>query len=370
MFRRQRTPLSHLRPQRIALIKPSALGDIAHSLPVLNALRMLYPTAMISWVANRAYLSILEQHQSLDEVIPFDRTALRGGIGKTVSYSYNFLKDLRRRRFDLVVDLQGLARTGLMCLATAAPRRVGLGTAREGSKLSYTDLIPTPNADRQHAIDRYWLVIEALGGANLPKKFDLPVDPTAQEWVGQQLADCPRPWLMFGVGARWLTKRWPPAHFAHLARAAQQQFGGTAIFVGAADEAEIAQTVRNQLAGPARNFCGGSNLPQLVALLAAADVMVSNDTGPLHLAVALGRPCVAPYLCTSATKHGPYGQTGGVETNVWCKSSYIRQCDRLECMTELTPDRLQPLLFAILSSWKQNSLSVLPLPVLPTVGGT
>jgi lipopolysaccharide heptosyltransferase I len=357
LLKRRRSPLSEVRARRIALIKPSALGDVIHALPVLGALRQKFPDARIAWVVSRAYQSLLDGHPALDETIPFDRGALKSGWSKAAGASLAFARQLRRKRFDLVIDLQGLARSGLMTLATGAARRVGLGTAREGAYLAYTDVVPIPDADKRHAIDHYWCVVEEFGVGHLPKRFDVPVRPESRAWAQQQLKDLPRPWLAFGVGARWLTKRWPPDSFAELARRAQDRFGGTAFFVGAPDEAPLAHQVIAQLRGPWRDFAGTTSLQQLAGLLEVADVMVANDTGPLHLAAALGRPCVAPYTCTQVRRHGPYGQNGGIETNVWCKGSYVRTCDRLDCMTELTPDRLWPVLASTLSAWASHSRS-------------
>jgi lipopolysaccharide heptosyltransferase I len=357
MLMRSRPPLTEIEANRIALIKPSALGDVIHALPFLNALRHRFPNARISWVINRSYQPLIEGHKALDETIPFDRGAMKGGWRKAARASLKLARELRRRQFDLVIDLQGLARSGLMTLTTGASRRVGLSTAREGAHLAYTDIVSIPDADTRHAIDHYWCVSEALGVGDIPKRFDVPVRNESRAWAFEQLRDLPRPWLAFGVGARWLTKRWPPQHFAELARRAQEKLGGTAFFIGAPDEAPIAKQVIAELRGPWRDFVGTTTLQQLAGLLETADVMISNDSGPLHLAAALGRPCVAPYTCTQVRRHGPYGQTGGIETTVWCKGSYIRTCDRLECMTELTPDRLWPALAAILSSWASHSRS-------------
>ena len=106
----------------------------------------------------------------------------------------------------------------------------------------------------------------------------------------------------------------------------------------------------------ARDFTGKTSLPRLAALLSLADVMVGNDTGPLHLAAALGRPCVAPYTCTRVALHGPYtSMTGGVETAVHCGGSYLKKCGNMICMPELTPDRLWPRLAEVLDTWQRNS---------------
>ncbi len=355
MFRRSRPPLTEIRAERIAIIKPSALGDVVHTLPVLEALRQRFPKARVSWVVNKSYEPLLLGHPALDETIAVDRQAMKQGTRRAIRAMADLASQLRRRRFDLVIDLQGLLRSGIMTAVTAAPRRIGLALAREGSRWFYTDLIPMPLGIDEHAVERNWRVAEALGVGHLPKRFVVPIAESARAWASGQLADCPGPWLTFGVGARWLTKRWPPESFAVLARRSQQHFGGTVLFIGAPDETPLARQVIAKLTGPWRDFTGKTTLPQLAALLERADVVVANDTGPLHLAAALGRPVVAPYTCTQVRRHGPYGASrGAVESSVWCQGSYIRRCDRLECMPELHPDRLWYFLSEALDAWSHR----------------
>jgi ADP-heptose:LPS heptosyltransferase len=113
-----------------------------------------------------------------------------------------------------------------------------------------------------------------------------------------------------------------------------------------------------QLAGATRDLTGRTTLPRLTAVVSLADVMLANDTGPLHLAAALGRPVVAPYTCTKVRMTGPYGaDTRAVESRVWCQGSYLKRCGRLDCMAELTPDRLWPVLQEILQQWAQQPRS-------------
>lgn len=341
-------------PRRIAIVKPSALGDIAHSLPVLTALKQRFPHSQISWIVNRGYAPILEGHPDLDEIVTFDRGAMRQGWLRGGVDFIRFLKHLRSLRFDMVIDLQGLLRTGLMTRATGASVRIGLASAREGSRYCYTHCIDD-KIGVMHAVDRYWRIIEALGDAPSHKTMHVPIQSEARTWAAAQLQQYPRPWLAVGVGSRWLTKRWPPQHFAALMRSVQDRFGGTAVFVGATEEADLAQQAATQLQGPTCQLTGKTTLPQLVALLAECDVMVANDTGPLHLAVALGRPVVAPYTCTLIERTGPYGQiTGAVATSIWCKGSYLKTCPRMECMAELTPLKLWPALETILCTWQQQ----------------
>jgi lipopolysaccharide heptosyltransferase I len=352
------TPLRDYAARRIAIIKPSSLGDIVHSLPVLSALRQRYPAAHICWVVNANYETLLTGHPDLDATLPLDRRAMRRGWMTALHTWRRFIHELRRQKFDLVVDLQGLLRSGLMTGLSGATRRVGLSSAREGASRFYTDIIQVPNAQALHAVDRYWHIAERFGVGDVPKSFRLPIDESAQRWATVVLSDMPHPWLMVGVGARWQTKRWPPEHFASLLQRAQKQFGGSAIFVGGAEETEPSRLAMSELPGPSRVLAGRTSLPQLAALLNRADVVVANDTGPLHLAAALGRPIVAPYTCTKVQLTGPYGAlTGAVEAPIWCQGSRFKRCSRLECMDALAPALLWPHLEEILCRWKDQSHS-------------
>jgi lipopolysaccharide heptosyltransferase II len=350
-------PLNECDLWRIVLIKPSALGDIVHSLPVLSALRRRFPRAHIAWVVNRAYEPLLLGHPDLDETLPFDRGAARGGWLAAARTFTRFLRTLRSGRFDLAIDLQGLLRSGLMAWASGAPRRVALSGVREGARWFFTDTVALPRPGL-HAVDRYWCLAEALGAGDGPKNFHVPVAPTAATWATEVIGSLPRPWLVLAAGSRWLTKRWLPEHFAELAGRAQAEFGGSVLFIGGPDEAHLSAAVRERLHGPSLDLTGRTALPQLAAILARADVMLANDTGPLHLAAALGRPVVAPYTCTKVAWTGPYGMKHrAVETRVWCAGSCRKRCSRMECMAELTPDRLWPVLREVLQSWPSQSRS-------------
>lgn len=343
------TPLCQLKPNRVALIKPSALGDIVHSLPVLSALRRLYPDARITWVVNRAFEPLIRNHPDLSATLTFDRAAAR-----RVTALCHFVRELRAARFDLAIDLQGLLRTGLMTLATGAKRRVGFANAREGATAFYTDRIAVPDADRIHAVDRYWRVVEALGGGG-EKSFHVPLDPASVDIVNHKLRALPRPLVVAIVGARWRTKRWPPGHFAELIGRGLNGRGSVA-FVGTRDDDADADAAAGGLTVPRLNLCGETSLAELAAVLAAADLVVGNDTGPLHLAAALGRPVVAPYTCTKVRLHGPYGQQSrAVEAAVPCQGSYVRTCGHMSCMKALSPDHLNDAFTEGLSAWRSGS---------------
>src|SRR5262245_38858811 len=161
-------PLHDYPARRVALLKPSALGDIVHALPVLTALRRRFPDAHLTWIVNRSYEPLLRGHPDLDATLPFDRGGRHGPLRLALAFA-RFLSTLRRQRFDLILDLQGLLRSGLMALASGAPRRVGLSSAREGAAWCYTDVVPVPDAGTIHAVERYWRAAEALGASGPPR---------------------------------------------------------------------------------------------------------------------------------------------------------------------------------------------------------
>ena len=334
--------LRRLQPRRVCLIKPSSLGDVVHAFPLLACLRRHWPEARISWVVNRGLRSLLDGHPDLDEVIPFDRNQIRvhpsviGSLGR-------FLFDLRRRRFDVTIDLQGLFRSGVMTAATAAPVRVGLASAREGAPFFYNYRVEQETRE-VHAVDRLLKVAEAFGAETKSIQTAVAFSDEDRRWACATLESLPRPWVAFNVGARWLTKQWPPAHFAEIARRAQAERGAGLILVGAPEDRPLVDAVRSHLGQSTDaplDLCGATTLPQLAALASQLDLFVSNDTGPLHLAAATGAPCVGIYTCTSPTRTGPYGpQSTAVQSCVWCAPSFRKTCDRMECMSELSPDRV------------------------------
>ena len=351
--------LRSLRPRRVCLIKPSSLGDVVHAFPLLASLRRHWPDARIAWVVNRGLRSLVDGHPDLDEVIPFDRNQIRlhpramGDVGR-------FLLGLRRRRFDLTIDLQGLLRSGIMTAATAAPVRVGLASAREGAPFFYNYRVDQETREI-HAVDRLLKVAEAFGAETASIPTAVACSDDDRLWACATLKSLPRPRVAFNVGARWLTKQWPPAHFAEVARRAQVELGAGLILVGAPEDRPLVDALRSHLGQttvPPLDLCGATTLPQLAALASELDLFVSNDTGPLHLAAAAGAPCVGIHTCTSPTRTGPYGANSvAVQSCVWCAPSYRKTCDRMECMTELTPDRVWAVVKAQLARFEPGQAS-------------
>jgi lipopolysaccharide heptosyltransferase I len=347
-----RTDLTCLRPGRVCVIKPSALGDVVNAFPAVAALRARWPASEIVWVINASLQGLVDGHPDIDRVIPYDRA--RAGVGlRTVTSFARFLNRLRRERFDLTIDLQGLFRSGVMTASTAAPVRVGLSDAREGAVWFYSHrVVPPGTRESSHAVDRLLAVAGAFGAVLGSPSFAVATTDLDRAWAREQLAQVPRPRLALNLGARWETKRWPPAHFAEVARRAVEQRNAGLISLGAPEDRPFVDVLKSRLDPiPVLDLCGRTSLPQLAALAEQVEVVLSNDTGPLHLAAAAGARVVGIYTCTSPIANGPYGPLAlAAESQVWCKASYRVKCARLDCMTELTPDRVWPLVLAQLDA--------------------
>jgi lipopolysaccharide heptosyltransferase I len=334
--------LARLEPARICIIKPSSLGDVVHALPILAAFRARWPTAFLAWVVNRPFRELLEGHHALDELIIHDRTARHGdflGLAATAA----LFRKLSQRRFDLTIDLQGLLRSGLMTAATRAPVRVGLADAREGAHWFYTDLVDASRL-QLHAVERTQKVAAAFGARMPEPRFDLTISANDSRWARETLAELPFPRIVFNVGARWLTKRWPPEHFAAIGRRLAARYRAGLIAVGSASDRPLVQAFIGHVApNKVLDLCGRTNLHQLAAVSAESGLFISNDTGPLHLAAAAGARVIGIYTCTNPVLTGPFGaRATTVQTGIWCKFSLKKTCDRMECMSELTPERVWP----------------------------
>jgi lipopolysaccharide heptosyltransferase I len=315
-------------PRRVLIIKPSAIGDIVHALPVLPRLRKLWQSAKISWLVAPAGAALIERHPLLDEVILFERGRYgRGWHNPAAMWDLvRFIHELRRRKFDLVIDLQGLFRSAWISLACGAPRRVGFSNARELAPWFYTETVDC-SWDHDHAVERYLKVATALGCADGPVEFCFAVDDEDRRYIAELVS----PQMKYAVlmpGTNWATKRWPIERFAELAGALKERLGLESIVAGGPGDAEIARQIPAKL-----NLVGKTNLRQIVALLERACLVIANDTGPMHMAAALGIPLVAPYGPTDPTRTGPFGrQDSVIRLNLPCSPCYSRTCSHRSCL--------------------------------------
>ena len=333
--------LDQYEAERICVIKPSALGDVVQSLPILPALRERYPSAHISWVINRTLSDLVLGHPHLDEAIPFDRQ------GSWAQWS-RLLGVLHSRQFDLVFDLQGLMRTGIMTAATGAQVRVGLQTAREGAHLASNVTIPNTGRDIP-AHQRYWRVAEALGLGESRRQTLIRISKQDSNWAEGQLSQLKGMVLGIHPGAGWTTKRWPIEKYAVVGCKFMRMYGGSVVILGSPDEAELGEQLealfnRFVPSKPILNLSGKTSLKQLSTMLSAVDLLATNDSGPMHLAAGLGTPVLGIFTCTSPEISGPPGEQHElIATRIPCAASYKKVCphsgaDHLACMEELSTD--------------------------------
>jgi lipopolysaccharide heptosyltransferase I len=330
-------------PQRILLIKPSALGDIVHTLPVLNLLRRRWSEAHISWLIGSAFADLVRGHPQVDEVITFDRKQFaRAWYSPRAAMALGqFVRELRRHQFDLVIDLQGLLRSGILARLTRAAVRVGFSNAREFSHLCYTHRVPIHSME-QHAIERYLSVTESLGCGRGPIEFHFHLSDQDRSRIDDLLKGVDR-FAVLLPGTNWVTKRWPVESFASIVPTLRDRFGLTAVIAGGPDVHPIAQELgRAQLS--VIDLVGKTSLRELVALLERSSLVIANDSGPMHIAAALNKPLVTMFGPTNPVRTGPYERSGSVlRVDIPCSPCYSRKCSHVSCMKWISTDRVQEL---------------------------
>ncbi|ODT45226.1 MAG: hypothetical protein ABS70_03655 [Nitrospira sp. SCN 59-13] len=325
--------------RRILLIKPSSLGDIVHAMPTLSALRERFPEAEVTWLVKRQWASLVEVIKGVDHVCAVEQ-GLMGWLGR--------VPELRAAGFDLVVDLQGLFRSGAMAWLTGCSRRVGFANAREGSPYFYTQRVPVPTGS-MHAVDRYLLVAEALGAArSKAPRFDF-IDRAEDRHAVETLLtaaglSAASHWVAMNVSARWETKRWPSQQFAEAADRLAEAQGIPIVFMGGPAERPETRAVMARMRTKAVDLTGQTPVGLLPSLLRRAAVLVTNDSGPMHIAAAVGTPVVALFGPTDPVKTGPYGPGHVVLSNpVECRPCFRRECSRavtLECLTGVKSEQV------------------------------
>jgi len=296
--------------KNILLIKPSSLGDIVMALPALSALRRSFPQARITWLVRPAFAGLIEGHPHLDEIIHFDRKTL----GKAWYCPFamkalgSLIGDLRRRRFDAVLDLQGLLRSASLSWACGCKYRFGPVWGREFAHWFYTTTVPR-HADWVHVIDYYMKIIEALGGCDLGVEFVLPEKPAAVEAVGALLSQHDLARERYAVlipGSAQISKCWPAARFGSLADRLASEHGLAIVATGSGAESAMIERIQSHATCRMVNLAGRTSLPELVEVLRSARIVISNDTGPGHIAAALGKPLVMMFSWSNPLRVGPY----------------------------------------------------------------
>ena len=302
--------------KRILVIKLSSLGDIAHALPAVRALKDR-TGAEIDWVVQPEYASLLACCPAVGRTIAFPRRNFVRGC-------FPFLRELRREKYDVVVDLQGLMKSALAGRLARGKRRVGPAWAREGAPRFYDAQPAKAAGPRRHAVDEAMDVVNlvAPGGA-APPEPELVFPETESDAE-------PGPHVAFAPFSRWDTKDWPIEKFAELGKRLAMEMGCRIRIVGGRDNEAAGEALANQIGEGARNLCGKTDLPGLCTLLKSMDLLVTVDSGPMHWADALGVPLVAIFGATDPARTGPYRQLAHVvaKEGLSCRPCHSRTCAR------------------------------------------
>jgi lipopolysaccharide heptosyltransferase I len=294
----------------ILIIKPSALGDIVHALPVLPSLRTAFPQAKLTWLVRKEFAPLLECTEGLDEILLFDRKGMAKWFccPRAFRRLCDFRKQLREGQFDLVLDLQGLFRSAIFAKMTGCANRIGLKEAREFAHLFYTHQVDRP-VDSVHILDYYFAVLKEIGVQTSLPTCNLAAPAATQDSIRRKLEAAqltPKKFLVLIPSSAHAYKCWPAEQFAKLAEAFHRQHGWEAVVVGTQSDRVYAKTIQANAVSPVIDFTGQTSIPELVALFDKAAAAVSNDTGPGHIALATGTPAVVIFGNTNPLRLGPY----------------------------------------------------------------
>ena len=330
----------------ILIVKLSALGDVVQTIPAFEALRKHYRAAHIAWLVEEGAAELLEHYPGLDEVYVCQRTSWlkklrQPSLWPAISLDViKFSRRLRNRRYDLVIDFQGLLKSAIWVGLTRGGRKIGFDGTREGSWRFLNERLPPYDPDR-HAVDRYLDVARYLGAEVEDVLIHDPWTPVEEHQFEKRLSQLTRnsenPLVLCHPMSRWHTKLWPEANFARLAAEVVGRLHATVVFTGSAEDREkLAAVIHQAGLSELHNWAGTTNLRELAYLCKKATVVISTDSGPMHLAAVLGTPVVALFGPTAPWRTGPYGNIHRViRAHSDCSPCFQRTCDKVDCMSAI-----------------------------------
>lgn len=331
---------------RVLIVRPSALGDVARTVPALVTLRQALPRAQIDWLVHDDFVDAVAHHPSLDGVVPFARrrfaTAWRNG--RAAGELYVWLRQLRRNRYDLVVDLQGLLRSGLFTRQTAAPIRLGFANAREMGHLAYNRRYFVDPA--MHSVDRMLQLLES-GGYGPSHDMRLYVGKEDLCWLDDYLRAndmTQQPYTVVAPTARWTSKCWPIGNYIDIARRLldRKDVGERLVILAAPREQDTVRPLVTALENHA--LCPTTTVGQMMALISRARLLVCNDSAPMHMAVGFDRPLAAIFGPTDPALVGPYHCSKSVvqppNLEQATLSGYRRQRNDQSLISQVTIDQV------------------------------
>lgn len=329
---------------KILIVKTSAIGDVSHTLPALHALRAHYPDAHITWLVEEAAADIVIGHTALDRVLVSKRKrwikSLRGpGTLNALREMVRFVQELRDTEYDLIIDFQNLLKSGILVALARAKRKIGFGRGMAHSEYSYLFLnerIPAVDMNH-HAVFRELMLLEALGIGCREIRFDVPINDANRKEIKEVLAQSGihknKPIIAINPGAKWKTKLWDNRKFGELADLLIEQHQAQVILTGSSDDLRMVGDIISGMRHSPLSLAGKTTLKTLAAFYEIADALISTDTGPMHLAAAVGTPVVALFGPTAPWRTGPFGTTHRmIRTQAACSPCFKRQCDTMGCM--------------------------------------
>ncbi|MGD0090641.1 MAG: glycosyltransferase family 9 protein [Planctomycetota bacterium] len=358
---------------RILIVRLSAFGDCVHAVPTLVALRRHYPNAEIGWAIEDLAYSLLRGHPLVDRFHLYPRRAVQGADGRVTTIIRSmrqFRKELAAAQYEVSIDLQGLTKSGMVAWWSGAKRRIGFKgpECREFNVLFNNERVEPPS-DAVHIVEKNLSLLKPLS-VTIPAKPEWVLPSFEEETRGLRpfLEQCKlvapdgamRPFAVINPGATWHTKRWPPESFGQVAKGLIETHRLPVVVPWhGAEELQAAQTIAG-LGGPLAFLAPDTDLRQLAALIKQAVLFVGNDSGPLHLAVALNVNSVAVFGATDPFRNGPYGpahrmQTGGVDCHPCWKTTCARK-DRA-CLTRAMPEKVLESCAHSLKRWSKRRVS-------------
>ncbi|MFQ5735702.1 MAG: lipopolysaccharide heptosyltransferase II [Thermodesulfobacteriota bacterium] len=335
---------------KVLIIKLSSIGDCIHTLPAAASLREGFRKkgikARIDWLVEEAASSILRDSRLVDNVIVVKR-----GWFSSLAQNLKTARKLAATRYDLVLDFQGLLKSGVWVFLSRGKTRMGFANAREMSHVFCNDTLDPYDPER-HAVDRYLDLARHAGGATGPASFRVDTG-SAGKTVAKKLKaaglTAKEPFFVLIPRARWATKLWSDARFAGLARRLSERTGYRAVLAGGPDDRAGLEALKQSIGPQAVNLAGKTDLPELAEVLRRAPFVVTVDSGPMHLAAAVGTRVVALFGPTAPWRTGPYGKGHViVRKGLECSPCFSKKCADPRCMKDITVDdvlgAMEPLL--------------------------
>jgi lipopolysaccharide heptosyltransferase I len=317
---------------RILIVKLSSLGDLFHALPAVHGLKTGL-NAGIDWVTQDEYAGLVRCFVDVDSVISLPRRRLPARItGKDGLASG--LRQLRACEYDMIVDLQGLLKSAIVGRLARGRRRIGPSFRREGSGLFYSEVACGRDRSR-HAVDRNMDVLRHLELGQ--------IEPCFPVRFPDRTLDIDRPRVAILPSSRWATKNWPVSRFAEVAGRLVDEEGAGLFLLGARADAAACAEIAEAVDGHAVNLAGKASLVETGGYLQQMDLLIANDSGPVHMAAAVGTPTLVMFGPTDPGRTGPYGAGHRVVTTpVPCRPCLSRTCARkdLACMTGILPEQV------------------------------